>query len=158
MFLCLTHYLTQAKPPQKENVRPNNHIQHRLWLTEGAQANLQAAHCFNFSIYEICSPFSSSSVSIHEAMSSLSSLAASRIHSLLQLPPKILADVKRIQSCWDNAQKTKQNLRAHSHNIAYRKIPKISTGAYIFQRPFLRGLFLERLIYGGKFAFQNRLC
>ena len=36
----------------------------------------------------------------------------------------------------------------------YRKIPKISPGAYIFQRPFLRGLFLEGLIYGGKFAFQ----
>ena len=29
----------------------------------------------------------------------------------------------------------------------YRKIPKISPGAYIFQRPFLRGLFLEGLIY-----------
>ena len=27
--------------------------------------------------------------------------------------------------------------------MAYRKIPKISPGAYIFQRPFLRGLFLE---------------
>ena len=41
--------------------------------------------------------------------------------------------------------------------IKYRKIPKISPGAYIFQRPFLRSLFLEGLIYGGKFAFQNRL-
>ena len=30
-------------------------------------------------------------------------------------------------------------------------------GAYIFQRPFLRGLFLEGLMYGGKFALQNRL-
>ena len=40
---------------------------------------------------------------------------------------------------------------------SYRKIPKISHGAYIFQRPFLRGLFLKGLIYGGKFAFQNRL-
>ena len=58
----------------------------------------------------------------------------------------------------------------------YRKIPKISAGAYSFQRPFLRGLFLEglifggaykrrevcvskaaRLILGGKFASQNRL-
>ena len=38
----------------------------------------------------------------------------------------------------------------------YRKIPKISPGAYIFQRPFLRGLFLEGLIFGEKFAFQNR--
>ena len=32
----------------------------------------------------------------------------------------------------------------------YRKILKMNHGAYIFQRPFLR-------IYGGKFAFQNRL-
>ena len=39
----------------------------------------------------------------------------------------------------------------------YRKIPKISPGVYIFERPFLRVLFLEGLIYGGKFAFQNRL-
>ena len=41
--------------------------------------------------------------------------------------------------------------------MTYRKILKISPGAYIFQRPFLRGLFSEGLIYGGKFAFQNRL-
>ena len=41
--------------------------------------------------------------------------------------------------------------------VVYRKIPKISPGAYIFQRPFLRGLFSEGLIYGGKFVFQNRL-
>ena len=39
----------------------------------------------------------------------------------------------------------------------YRKIPKINPGAYIFQRPFLRGLSMEGLIYGGKFAFQNQL-
>ena len=44
----------------------------------------------------------------------------------------------------------------------YRKIPKISPGSYIFQKPFLRGLFLgggglysEGLIYGRKIAFQN---
>ena len=41
--------------------------------------------------------------------------------------------------------------------LTYRKILKMSPGAYIFQRPFLRGLFLEGLMYGGKFAFQNRL-
>ena len=29
------------------------------------------------------------------------------------------------------------------------KIPKISPGSYIFQRPFLRGLFLDGLIFGG---------
>ena len=32
--------------------------------------------------------------------------------------------------------------------LCYRKIPKISPGACIFQRPFLRGLFLEGLMYG----------
>ena len=40
----------------------------------------------------------------------------------------------------------------------YRKIPKRSPGAYSFQRPFLRGLYSEGLLYGGKFAFQNRLA
>ena len=30
-------------------------------------------------------------------------------------------------------------------------------GAYFFQRPFLRGLYWEGLIYKGKFAFPNRL-
>ena len=34
--------------------------------------------------------------------------------------------------------------------MIYRKIPKISPGAYVFQRPFLRGLYLEGLIYGGR--------
>ena len=40
-----------------------------------------------------------------------------------------------------------------NHKITYRKIPKISPGACIFHRPFLRGLYSEGLIYGGKFAF-----
>ena len=31
----------------------------------------------------------------------------------------------------------------------YHKIPKISPGAYIFQRPYLRGLFLEEFLFGG---------
>ena len=35
--------------------------------------------------------------------------------------------------------------------FGYHKIPKISPGAYIFQRPFLRGLFLEGLILGGAY-------
>ena len=34
----------------------------------------------------------------------------------------------------------------------YRKILKISSGAYIFQRPFLRSLFLEGLIFGGAYV------
>ena len=48
-------------------------------------------------------------------------------------------------------------------NRTYRKIPKISPGNYIFQRPFLRGLSTEgnlrfeidwaSLIVGSKFTF-----
>ena len=39
----------------------------------------------------------------------------------------------------------------------YRKIPKINPGAYIFQRPFLGGLFLERLIFGGAYL-RREIC
>ena len=39
----------------------------------------------------------------------------------------------------------------------YRTIPKISPGAYIFQRPFLRGLFLEGLIFGGAYLREENL-
>ena len=39
----------------------------------------------------------------------------------------------------------------------YPKIPKISPGAYIFQRPVLRGLFLERLIFGRAYA-RREIC
>ena len=36
----------------------------------------------------------------------------------------------------------------------YRKIPKISPGAYIFQRPFLRGLFWRGLSTEGNLRFK----
>ena len=39
----------------------------------------------------------------------------------------------------------------------YRKIPKISPEAYIFQRPFLRGLFLEGLIFEGAYV-RREIC
>ena len=39
----------------------------------------------------------------------------------------------------------------------YHKIPKISPGAYIFQRPYLRGLFLEGLIFGGDYL-RREIC
>ena len=38
-----------------------------------------------------------------------------------------------------------------------RKIPKISPGAYIFKSPFLRGLFLEGLIFGGAYL-RREIC
>ena len=45
---------------------------------------------------------------------------------------------------------TNQKRQVVNKNIVknYRKIPKISPGAYISQRPFLRGLFLEVLTFG----------
>ena len=44
-----------------------------------------------------------------------------------------------------------------SLNVTYRKIPKISPGSYIFQRPFLRGLFLDGLIFGGAYV-RREIC
>ena len=55
------------------------------------------------------------------------------------------------------AKFTSSQFRNTTKTRKYRKIPKISPGAYIFQRPFLRGLYSEGLINGGKFAFQKRL-
>ena len=37
----------------------------------------------------------------------------------------------------------------------YRKIPKTSPGAYIFQKPSLRVLFLEGFVYGGKLCVSK---
>ena len=53
--------------------------------------------------------------------------------------------------------KDKEKRLPQLYQTKYRKIPKICPDAYICQRPFLRGLFLEGLMYGRKFAFQNRL-
>ena len=39
----------------------------------------------------------------------------------------------------------------------YHKIPKISPGAYIFERSFLRGLFLEGLVFRGAYL-QREIC
>ena len=52
-----------------------------------------------------------------------------------------------------NPQRGIQNLRI----LYYRKIPKISPGAYIFLRLFLRGLFLEGLIFGGAYL-RREIC
>ena len=42
-------------------------------------------------------------------------------------------------------------------SFKYRRIPNISPGVYIFQRPFLRGLFLKRLIFGGAYV-RREIC
>ena len=39
--------------------------------------------------------------------------------------------------------------------LKYHKIPKIHSGAYIFQRPFWRGLFLEGLIFEGAYLWRE---
>ena len=41
--------------------------------------------------------------------------------------------------------------------MLYPKIPKISPGAYVFQRPFLRGLFVEGRIFGGAYL-RREIC
>ena len=41
--------------------------------------------------------------------------------------------------------------------IVYGKIPKISPGAYIFQRAFLRGLCFEEFIFGGAYL-RREIC
>ena len=50
--------------------------------------------------------------------------------------------------------KSQGTLRSKYKVNKYRKIPKISPGAYIFQRPFLRGLFLEGLYAEGNLRFK----
>ena len=50
-----------------------------------------------------------------------------------------------------------KNLIRREHLEGYRKIPKISPGAYIFQRPFLRGLFLEGLIFRRGLSTEGNL-
>ena len=62
--------------------------------------------------------------------------------------------------CWllSTETKGKQNqMNILAILIANRKILKISPGAYIFQRPFLRGLFLEGLIFGGAYL-RREIC
>ena len=44
-----------------------------------------------------------------------------------------------------------------SLEFEYRIIPKISPGAYIFQRPFLRDLYLEGLVFGGAYL-RREIC
>ena len=64
-----------------------------------------------------------------------------------------------IMSTWHEWKNTFHNLyeRTNCRDSTYRKIPKISPGAYIFQRPFLRGLFLEGPIFGGAYV-RREIC
>ena len=57
-------------------------------------------------------------------------------------------------TAWINSRKHVCSLLL---TVKYLKIPKISPGAFIFQRPFLRGFFLEGLIFGGAYL-RREIC
>ena len=57
----------------------------------------------------------------------------------------------------ENDLKGNENCFELEGGSSYRKIPTISPGAYILQRPFLKGLFLEGLIFGGAYL-QREIC
>ena len=52
--------------------------------------------------------------------------------------------------------KRKQKRKRNTESVKEgSKIPKKGPGAYIFQRPFLRGFFLEGLIFGGAYIWRE---
>ena len=84
--------------------------------------------------------------------------------SIIGLVFFVLKSLLGISRQWSREKFAILSLKPLSHVkiLIYHKIPKINPGAPIFQRLFLgayfwRGLYSEGLIYGGKFAFQNRL-
>ena len=69
-----------------------------------------------------------------------------------------LRRLNRINLCegfWRKSYTLPQTLYLSLSLKNCRKIPKISPGAYIFQRPFLRGLVLEGLILGGAYLWRE---
>ena len=61
-------------------------------------------------------------------------------------------------SLWKRMILSRKDFYLNKNSLSfYCKIPKISPGAYIFQRPFLRGLFLEGLIFGGAYL-RREIC
>ena len=75
---------------------------------------------------------------------------------LFRIPPKV-SWWKMIKMLWRSVHKRCFCHRKISTVLQYRKIPKISPWAYIFQRPFLRGLFLEGLKFGGAYL-RREIC
>ena len=55
-------------------------------------------------------------------------------------------------TAWVNSRKHVCSLLL---TVKYRKIPKISPGAFIFQRPFLRGLYSEGLIFREAYIWRG---
>jgi len=65
-------------------------------------------------------------------------------------------DITHCRALLEKKVETKKSWKIVT-SLKYRKIPKISPAAYIFQMPFLRGLFLERLIFGGAYV-RREIC
>lgn len=71
--------------------------------------------------------------------------------------------VTKCNKLWVPVKEADQGNHRNEDEFKYRKIPRISPGANNLQRTFLRGLYSDRHIYmevliiGGKFVFQNRL-
>ena len=67
-----------------------------------------------------------------------------------------LATLKKREGNWVQLTFTKTSgIVTRDRKKKYRKIPKISSGADIFQRPFLRDLFLKGLIFGGAYLWRE---
>ena len=61
-------------------------------------------------------------------------------------------------SLWKRMILSRKDFYLNKNSLGfYCKIPKISPGAYIFQRPFLRGLFLKWVIFGGAYL-RREIC
>ena len=59
-------------------------------------------------------------------------------------------------SLWKRMILSRKDFFLNKNSLSfYCKIPKINPGAYIFQRPFLRGLFLKGLIFGGAYLWRE---
>ena len=59
-------------------------------------------------------------------------------------------------SLWKRMILSRKDFYLNKNSLSfYCKIPKISPGAYIFQRPFLKGLFLKGLIFGGAYLWRE---
>ena len=59
-------------------------------------------------------------------------------------------------SLWKRMILSRKDFFLNKNYLSFHcKIPKIGPGAYIFQRPFLRGLFLKGLIFGGAYLWRE---
>ena len=91
----------------------------------------------------VCSPFTSRVVK-------RSLITENDLHSLLSVSSR------NLKTLWIYNE-LRWQLIINKKTSKCRKIPKISPGTYIFQRPFLRGLFLEGLIFGGAYV-RREIC